>query len=136
MTEYEDRQEISDVINRFATGIDRRDFSLFRTVFTEDCRVEMGDYGAFDGVDAIARFEESSHAQAGHTLHRMTNHAIDIDDNHAKARSYVDAWIMSQDNASGINVVGFYDDELVRTERGWRIKRRVFTQVRLSVHSS
>lgn len=81
-------------------------------------------------------FEESSHAQAGHTLHRMTNHAIDIDDNHAKARSYVDAWIMSQDNASGINVVGFYDDELVRTERGWRIKRRVFTQVRLSVHSS
>ena len=45
---------ISDVINRFATGIDRRDFSLFRKVFTDDCHVVMGDYGSFVGVDAIA----------------------------------------------------------------------------------
>lgn len=136
MTEYEDRAEISDVINRFATGIDRRDFSLFRRVFTEDCRVEMGDYGSFDGVDAIARFEETSHAQAGHTLHRMTNCVIDIDGDRASARTYVDAWIMSQDNASEINAVGFYDDDVVRTDDGWRIKHRVFTQVRLSVHGA
>lgn len=45
MTEHQDRQDISDVINRFATGIDRREFSLFRKVFTDDCHVVMGDYG-------------------------------------------------------------------------------------------
>ncbi|HXO54485.1 MAG TPA: nuclear transport factor 2 family protein [Mycobacterium sp.] len=37
----------------------------------------------------------------------------------AIARTYVDAWIMSADNTSGINAVGIYDDELVRTKDGW-----------------
>ena len=91
MTEYEDRQAISDVLIRFATGIDRRDWPLFRTVFTDDCRVQMGDYGSFDGVDAIAEFEEASHAQAGHTLHRLTNQVISVNGDRASARSYVDA---------------------------------------------
>jgi hypothetical protein len=93
----------------------------------------MGDYGTFDGVDAIARFEEASHAGAGHTLHRMTNHVVDVTGDKATAPTYVDAWIMSADNASGINAIGFYDDELVRTGDGWRIARRTFTQVRLAV---
>jgi ketosteroid isomerase-like protein len=136
MTEHEDRQDISDVINRFATGIDRRDWTLFRTAFTDDCQVVMGDYGSFDGVDAIARFEETSHAQAGHTLHRMTNHVVDVDGDQASARTYVDAWITSVDNVSGINAIGFYDDELVRTDQGWRIARRTFTQVRLTVSNT
>ena len=72
----------------------------------------------------------TSHAQAGHTLHRMTNHVVDVDGDQASARTYVDAWITSVDNVSGINAIGFYDDELVRTDHGWRIARRTFTQVR------
>ena len=93
----------------------------------------MGDYGSFDGVDAITEFEEASHAQAGHTLHRMTNQVISVDGDRASARSYVDAWIMSMDNASGINALGFYDDNLVRTADGWQIESRTFTQVQMSV---
>ena len=41
---------------------------------------------------------------------------------------------MAQDNGSGVNAVGFYDDELVRTAAGWRIARRRFTPVRVSRH--
>lgn len=133
MIEYEDRQDITDVVNRFAIGIDRRDWPLFRTAFTEGCHVRMGDYGTFDGVDAITAFEESSHEHAGLTLHRMTNHAITVDGDRATARTYVDAWITGATDDSGINAIGFYDDELVRTDLGWRISRRVFTQVRLTV---
>jgi SnoaL-like domain len=40
---------------------------------------------------------------------------------------------MSQDITSGINAIGFYDDDLVRTDEGWRIARRTFTQVGWSV---
>jgi hypothetical protein len=39
---------------------------------------------------------------------------------------------MAADNKSGVNPVGFYDDEIVRTPDGWRIARRRFTQVRLT----
>lgn len=126
-----DRQDITDVLVRYATGIDRRDWPLFRTVFTDDCELDYGEIGVWHGVDAVADFMEQSHAMAGHTLHRLTNHAISVDGDQAEARTYVDAYIMSADNTSGVNAVGFYDDQLVRTTDGWRVARRRFTSVRV-----
>ncbi|MQY22633.1 nuclear transport factor 2 family protein [Nocardia macrotermitis] len=133
MTEYEDRQHISDVIVRYATGIDRRDWPLFRTVFTEDCALDYGDIGTWQGIDAVTEFMRRSHAAAGHTLHRLTNQAISVVGDTAEARTYVDGLIMAPEGASGVNAVGFYDDELTRTPDGWRIARRRFTSVWISV---
>ncbi|MGE2717260.1 nuclear transport factor 2 family protein [Mycolicibacterium litorale] len=127
-----DRQDIADVLTRYATGIDRRDWALFRTVFTDDCALDYGDIGTFDGVDAVTEFMDKTHAMAGHTLHRLTNFAIAVDGDAATARTYVDALIFAPDNSSGVNAVGFYDDELVRAPDGWRIARRRFTAVRVS----
>lgn len=127
-----DREDITDVLTRYATGIDRRDWALFRTVFTDDCELDYGDIGSFHGVDAVTEFMDQTHAMAGHTLHRLTNFAIDVDGDTAAARTYVDALIFAPDNNSGVNAVGFYDDELIRTPAGWRIARRRFTAVRMS----
>ncbi|HNM83401.1 MAG TPA: nuclear transport factor 2 family protein [Mycobacterium sp.] len=132
MTEHQDRQDISDVLIRYATGIDRRDWPLFRTVFTDDCEVDYGDIGTWHGVDAVAEFMEQTHAMAGHTMHRISNQAITFDGDRAQARAYVDAVIMAPDNASGVNAIGFYDDELVRADDGWRVARRRFTTVRVT----
>ncbi len=131
MGEYQDRQDISDLLVRYATGIDRRDWDLFRSVFTPDCRLDYGEIGVWEGVEAVTEFMDAAHAGAGHTLHRITNQAIDVDGDRAAARSYVDVWIMAADNASGINATGFYDDEMVRAADGWRIARRTFTTVRV-----
>ncbi|SON59630.1 hypothetical protein MSIMFI_01114 [Mycobacterium simulans] len=136
MTEHEDRHDISDLLVRYATGIDRRDWPLFRTVFTEDCELDYGEIGAWDGVDAVTEFMEKVHAMAGHTLHRLSNQAITIDGDNAVARTYVDALIMAGDNQSGVNGIGFYDDEIIRTPHGWRIARRRFTAVRVSTVGS
>ena len=136
MTEREDRQDISDLLVRYATGIDRRDWPLFRTVFTDDCELDYGEIGAWKGVDAVAQFMEQVHAPAGHTMHRLSNQAITVDGDTAVARTYVDALIMLCDNSNGVNGIGFYDDEIVRTEDGWRIARRRYTQVRLSTVGS
>ncbi|OBH83209.1 polyketide cyclase [Mycobacterium scrofulaceum] len=132
MTEREDRQDISELLVRYATGIDRRDWPLFRTVFTADCELDYGEIGSWTGVDAVAGFMEQVHALAGHTLHRLTNHAITVDGDKATARTYIDGLIMAADNNSGVNAIGFYDDEIVRTADGWRIARRRYTQVRLT----
>ena len=128
----DDRQDISDVLVRYATGIDRRDWALFRTVFTDDCALDYGEIGAWQGVDAVTDFMAEVHATAGHTLHRLTNQAVTVDGDTAMARTYVDALIMFGDNQSGVNGIGFYDDEMVRTAAGWRIARRRFTAVRVS----
>ncbi|MEB4211265.1 nuclear transport factor 2 family protein [Mycobacterium sp. 94-17] len=132
MTEREDHQDISDLLVRYATGIDRRDWPLFRTVFTDDCQLDYGEIGTWNGVDAVTDFMEQVHALAGHTLHRLTNQAITLDGDHATARTYIDGLIMAGDNNSGVNAIGFYDDELVRTEGGWRLARRRYTQVRIT----
>jgi 3-phenylpropionate/cinnamic acid dioxygenase small subunit len=129
MSETEDRHEITDVLIRYATGIDTRDWPLFRTVFTDDCRLDYGEIGSWTGVDAVTDFMVAAHAAAGHTMHRITNPAVTVDGNTAQARAYVDALIMAPDNASGVNAVGFYDDEFVRTAQGWRLHRRRFTTV-------
>lgn len=131
MTECNEKLDITEVLVRYATGIDRRDWPLFRTVFTTDCVLDYGDIGTWQGVDVVTEFMDQAHAMAGHTLHRLTNHAITLDGDTATARTYVDGLIMAADNASGVNAIGFYDDELVRTSAGWRIARRRFTAVRV-----
>ena len=127
-----DREDISELLVRYATGIDRRDWALFRTVFAEDCELDYGEIGSWTGVDEVTEFMEKVHAMAGHTLHRLTNQAIAVDGETAVARTYVDALIMAADNKSGVNGIGFYDDQIVRTADGWRIARRRFTAVRVS----
>lgn len=128
----QDREEIADVLVRYATGIDRRDWPLFRTVFTEDCELDYGEIGSFKGVDAITEFMDQAHSMAGHTMHRLTNQVIDVHGDTAETRTYVDALIMMGDGDSGVNAAGFYDDELVRADDGWRVARRTFTQVRVA----
>ncbi len=130
MTDREDLQDISDLLVRYATGIDRRDWRLFRTVFTDDCQLDYGEIGTWDGVDAVTEFMEQSHGAAP-TLHRMSNQAININGDRAEARTYVDM-IMVVDSKSGVNAIGYYDDDIVRTDERWRIARRRFTTVRLS----
>lgn len=132
MTEREDRQDISGVLLRYATGIDRRDWTLFHTIFTEDCELDYGEIGAWKGADAVTEFMRQAHELAGHTMHRLTNQVITVDGDSAQARTYVDALIMLADNSAGVNAAGFYDDDFVRTERGWQIARRRFTQVRVA----
>ncbi|MDP9167883.1 MAG: nuclear transport factor 2 family protein, partial [Actinomycetota bacterium] len=50
----------------------------------------------------------------------------------AQARTYVDGLIMFGEGDSGVNAIGFYDDDVVRTDAGWRIARRRFTPVRVT----
>lgn len=135
MTEQarQDREDIASVVLCYATGIDRRDWTLFRSVFAEDCELDYGEIGSWTGADAVTEFMQQAHALAGHTMHRLTNQVIEVDGDSAKARTYVDALIMLADNSSGVNAAGFYDDEFVRTEEGWQIARRSFTQVRVAV---
>ena len=123
------RQDVVEVLVRYATGIDRRDWALFRSCFTTDCDVDYGEIGVWHGADAITTYMDQTHAACGYTLHRITNEAISPDGDGVTARSYVDAIIMDAENQSGIRAVGFYDDELVATADGWKIARRCFTMV-------
>jgi len=127
------KQDIAEVLVGYASGIDRRDWDLFRSCFTADCLAEYEGIGTWESADAITDFMVSAHAAMGHTMHRISNVAIDVteDGRRAVARCYVDGILMARDGQSGFNPVGFYDDELVLTGDGWRIARRTYTLVSL-----
>lgn len=38
---------------------------------------------------------------------------------------------MGPDGSGGAHAIGFYDDDLVRTAKGWRIAQRRYTMVHL-----
>ncbi len=130
------RSEISDVLVRYATGIDRRDWELFRTCFTSDCVADYGDIGIWHGVDEITSWMVEVHEPAGHTLHRITNQAVTPTPTGATAHSYVDAILMGAGDVGGVRAVGFYDDSFVHTDDGWRISERRFTSVHFEIIDS
>lgn len=125
-----DQHDIAEVLIRYASGIDRRDWSRFRTCFTDDVAASYDGIGSWAGVDEITDFMIDAHLGLGSTLHRITNIDIDIDGDTASSRAYVDAVILTLDGSTGVNTLGYYDDELVRTTDGWRIARRTFVAVR------
>jgi 3-phenylpropionate/cinnamic acid dioxygenase small subunit len=132
MTDSDDRatkQDITEVLVRYATGIDRRDWDLFRRCFTADVIADYGDIGTWCDVESLTQFMVESHTQMGHTMHKLSNMAISVEGDRATARTYVDGVLMAADGQSGLNPSGFYDDELIQTPDGWRIARRLFTMV-------
>lgn len=124
--------DVAEVLVRYATGIDRRDWDRFRTCFTDDVDADYGEVGHWHGVDEITEFMRTIHEPCGHTMHRISNVAVDeVDGDRVTARAYVDAIVLLADDQNGVRASGFYDDELVRDDGGWRIARRRFTQVLL-----
>jgi 3-phenylpropionate/cinnamic acid dioxygenase small subunit len=128
------RADVAEVLIRYATGIDRRDWELFRTCFTADCVADYGDIGLWHGAEQITAWMRETHEQCGHTMHRITNIVVGggSDGTSATARSYVDALVLLPDNETGTRAEGHYDDELVVTAAGWQIARRRFTPVRIT----
>ncbi len=127
-----DRDEIIDLTIRYATAIDTRQYRLLSTVFTVDAALDYGEVGRWTGAAEITEFMDLAHAGAAHTMHRMSNQAVTLNGDTATVRTYVDALILGADG-SGVNAIGFYDDDAVRTADGWRISRRTFTPVRLGM---
>jgi SnoaL-like domain len=64
-------------------------------------------------------------------MHRMTNIVATGSETGATARTYVDSVLMPLEPEGDVHqALGFYDDELVSTNTGWKIAQRTFTMVR------
>jgi ketosteroid isomerase-like protein len=124
----EDERAIVATLLRYATGIDQRDWPLFRTCFTEDAVADYPGFGQWVGARAITDFMEQAHAPMGATLHRVSNCVVAGEADVATARSYVDA-VLTLPDGTVHNATGVYQDRLVRSADGWRIAERRFQAV-------
>jgi len=132
MTARDTDRDIADVLVRYATAVDTRDWALFRTCFTAECQADYGEIGSWPGVDEFAGFMQQIHDQCGRSLHRITNIVVTGHGDLAAARSYVDAVVMFPDYQAGTRAIGYYDDQLVFTPDGWKIAQRRYTMIHLA----
>jgi 3-phenylpropionate/cinnamic acid dioxygenase small subunit len=131
----DDRRDVEDVLVRYATGIDSRDWDLLRTCFTEECEADYGDIGHWHSGDEITSWMAQTHEPLGPTMHRITNIVVALDGDRVRSRSYVQAVLTTVERPT-IHAYGWYDDELVSTPDGWQIACRRFTPATIEVHPS
>jgi 3-phenylpropionate/cinnamic acid dioxygenase small subunit len=127
LREMLDRHEIIALLDRYASSLDDRDWDRLRTCFTADA---IGDYDPnapkFEGYDAIENLCRTVLGPLDASQHLLGNYEIEIEGDVARSRCYLRAQHVKRGCEGGhlFEVAGFYRDELVRREDGWRISRR------------
>ena len=107
------RQAVTDLLVRYATGIDSRDWALLRSCFTDDCDADYGDIGHWRSGDDITTWMAETHEPLGPT------HTSDLQRGPAprwdvlRTRCAVQAVIVLPDRSAAVHAYGFYDDEIV-----------------------
>jgi len=122
MTEHDDKAAIVEIINLYGLALDAHEWELFDRDFTEDVTAELGPAWPTSSAPSLEfhdRLDSHQHTMMGHLVH------VDADTAHALSDGN---WLLVRASADGGPSwlgPGRYDDELVRTDRGWRIHRRV-----------
>jgi 3-phenylpropionate/cinnamic acid dioxygenase small subunit len=120
-----DRIEINDLLTRYATAVDTKDWALYRTVFTPDAFIDYESAGGVKGsFDEVVAWMESTMAGFPMTQHLIANVAVQLDGDAATVRAM---FYNPMKVGSGKNFFcgGWYNHQLVRTPDGWRSQRLV-----------
>jgi ketosteroid isomerase-like protein len=118
---------IADVLIRYCTAIDTKDWSLLYDSFTPDCVVTYPSR-VVNGVEELVAHLEPGHVDLDGSLHRLTNIVVTVNGDSATCKSYVDVLLIRRGHPNGpfYNAQGHYADLLVLTDKGWRISQRSF----------
>jgi len=128
--EISDRFEIQDLVYRYSQIIDAKAFDSLRDeIFTEDAFIDYSAFGGSQGnVDETIEFLHKAMKIFPNTQHLNANVQIQVDGDRASGRVMCfNPQVMEIPNAEEhIFFCGlWYVDEYRRTDRGWRIARRV-----------
>ena len=118
-----DRVAIRDLLTRYATAVDRRDWDLYRSVFTTDAEIDYTSAGGIAGtVDEIVAFLDEGLSGFEMTQHLVANLDVDLQGDTARVTAMFnnpmrlpggDTWFTG----------GWYHHDLIRTADGWLSRR-------------
>jgi len=139
LQQVSDRIEINDLLTRYTTAIDTKDWGLLDTCFTADADVDYVSSGGIAGqYPEVRAWLEKALAMFSVTIHAISNSEITLEGDRARGKTLVNnPMCLQQPGANGeapqhsFTVYAYYHDDLVRTDQGWRISRRVEEQVLL-----
>ena len=120
------RIEIADLLTRYATALDTKDWALWRTVFTADAYIDYRSAGGVDGDrETVASWLEDAFVFFDMTQHLISNIQCEVTGDTAKVRAMFQN-PMQFPGGDKIGLFGgFYNHSLVRTEHGWQSRRLI-----------
>ncbi len=121
-----DRMDITDVLYRYASTIDRSDHEGLRRTLADDLWAQYGNAEPVTGGDAVASWIAQSIATVIWQHHLLSVYDVDVDGDHARALVYhTSHQVFTDDPKTAKVLVGRYHNELRRTPEGWKISRLV-----------
>ena len=135
----QDREEIEQLLYRYAWMVDQRKWELMDSVFTPDGTIDYSSTGGKRGAyRPTLEWLDRALAPWPINLHMISNVSIEFTGaDAARSRCYFFA-PMCRARADGsqeiISNAGFYVDVFARTRAGWRIRERLCTQTIMIGH--
>ena len=122
----QDRMDITDVLYRYASTIDRFDYAGLRSVLADDLWAQYGNAEPVSGGDAVARWIAGATENVVWQHHLLSVYHVEVDGDHASALVYhTSHQVFDDDPDTAKLIVGRYHSELRREHDGWRISRLV-----------
>ena len=122
----QDRMDITDVLYRYASTIDRFDHAGLRSVLADDLWAQYGNADPVIGGDAVASWIGEAIANVVWQHHLLSVYHVDVDGDRAGALVYHTSHQVFEDDPDTAKLlVGRYHNELRRERDGWRISRLV-----------
>ena len=125
-----DRVEIDDLLTRYASAIDTREWDMLDSVFTVDAELDYRSAGGIRGHTPKSRrgSRRCFPCSRGPSTW-LLNRAVDLDPTDAGGRSRSGFLnpngLTIHDKPWLFTVGGYYHDRLARTADGWRIASRL-----------
>lgn len=128
-----DRAALIELLSRYADIADLKEFTdLPGLVFTDPVTLDFSSVADIPPMTVpLNQYVEvlrGSFAPYVATHHVISGHVVTVEGDTATVHAHVRAehWLPGEATGDGSNrwlVVGFYDNEAVRTEHGWRLNR-------------
>jgi hypothetical protein len=129
LQELSDVREIIDVMNQYTTALDSRNWPMLEDTMTPDGQADFGNLagvGILDSPQALVDLCRRSLQDLKATQHLQGNYVVEVNGDTAQASCYLQANHFAEGLPGGDEFVVWakYRDDFVRTENGWKIKKR------------
>lgn len=117
-----DTVEIRQLLTRYATAVDARDWPLYRTVFTDDAEIDYtaSPFGIIGSVDDVVDWLERGLSALEMTMHYVLNIDVEISGDTATVRAQFFNPMQIPGLGKQSSCGGYYHHDLIRTQDGWR----------------
>jgi 3-phenylpropionate/cinnamic acid dioxygenase small subunit len=126
LRELIDERDIRGLLHRYASSLDQKDWPLLADCFHTSATAHYETIGLIEGQSAIVELCCTALKPMSRTHHLIGNVDVQVSNDTATSTCYLQAQhVRPMEAGDEMNIMaGKYEDELIRTEQGWRILRR------------